>query len=191
VLIASDDDGAASDALQKFRDASGSTYAESTLDGVTVWAPASTDEPAMAIVDGTVVLGERSGRDGGGDPDGSRCLLRPGRPDLSGRDGPAARRQPRVRLRERPRAHLAGEPRTGRDGCLDTQLAAYQGAGTRSPLDPTASRSTGQSPPIRASSRTRSGRRSARVRTRCWPSHLRTRTPCSRRRESARRSRRA
>ena len=56
VLIASDDDGAASDALQKFRDASGSTYAESTLDGVTVWAPASTDEPAMAIVDGTVVL---------------------------------------------------------------------------------------------------------------------------------------
>ena len=56
VLIASDDDGAASDALQKFRDASGSTYTESTLDGVTVWAPASTDEPAMAIVDGTVVL---------------------------------------------------------------------------------------------------------------------------------------
>jgi len=39
VLIASDDDGAASDALQKFRDASGSTYTESTLDGVTVSLP--------------------------------------------------------------------------------------------------------------------------------------------------------
>src|SRR4029079_14588192 len=56
VLIASDDDGAASDALQKYRDASGSTYTQSTLDGVTVWSPASTDEPALAIVDGTVVL---------------------------------------------------------------------------------------------------------------------------------------
>jgi hypothetical protein len=39
VLIASDDDGAASDALQKFRDASGSTYTESTLvDGTVVLA---------------------------------------------------------------------------------------------------------------------------------------------------------
>jgi hypothetical protein len=56
VLIASDDDGAASDALQKYRDASGSTYTQSTLDGVTVWSPVSTDEPALAIVDGTVVL---------------------------------------------------------------------------------------------------------------------------------------
>jgi hypothetical protein len=56
VLIASDDDGAASDALQKYRDASGSTYTQSTLDGVAVWSPASSDAPAMAIVDGTVVL---------------------------------------------------------------------------------------------------------------------------------------
>src|SRR5262245_46690885 len=56
VLIASDDDGAASTTLQKYRDASGTTYTQSTDDGVTVWSPASGDDAAMAIVDGTVVL---------------------------------------------------------------------------------------------------------------------------------------
>lgn len=56
VLIASDDDDAASSAMQTFRDASGATYTRSTVDGVDVWSPASADEPAMAIVDGTVVL---------------------------------------------------------------------------------------------------------------------------------------
>jgi hypothetical protein len=55
VLIASDDDGAASAALQKYRDASGSTYTQTTVDGVTVWS-SSGDDAAMAIVDGTVVL---------------------------------------------------------------------------------------------------------------------------------------
>jgi hypothetical protein len=60
VLIASDDDGAASSAMQKLREASGSTYTESSVDGVDVWSPASGDEPAMAIVDGTVVLASDS-----------------------------------------------------------------------------------------------------------------------------------
>jgi len=56
VLIATDDDDAAAAALQTFRDASGSTYTQSSVDGVTVWSPASTDEPAVAIVEGTVVM---------------------------------------------------------------------------------------------------------------------------------------
>jgi len=60
VLIASDDDDAASAALQRFRDASGASYAESTVDGVTVWSPVSDDQPATAIVDGTVVLASDS-----------------------------------------------------------------------------------------------------------------------------------
>jgi len=60
VLVASDDDGAASAAMQKFRDASGSTYTQSSVDGVSVWSPSSGDQPAMAIVDGTVVLASDS-----------------------------------------------------------------------------------------------------------------------------------
>jgi len=56
VLIASDDDGAASAALQKYRDASGVTYTQTTVDGVAVWTTSSTDDPEMAVVDGTVVL---------------------------------------------------------------------------------------------------------------------------------------
>src|SRR4029078_513646 len=60
VLVASDDDGAASAAMQKFRDASGSADTESNVDGVTVWSPSSGDHPVMAIVDGTVVLASDS-----------------------------------------------------------------------------------------------------------------------------------
>ena len=56
VLIASDDDAAASAALQKYRDASSDTYTQTTVDGVTVWSAASADGGEMAIVDGTVVL---------------------------------------------------------------------------------------------------------------------------------------
>jgi hypothetical protein len=56
VLIASDDDGAASAALQKYRDASGVTYTQTTVDGVAVWTTSATDDPEMAVVDGTVVL---------------------------------------------------------------------------------------------------------------------------------------
>jgi hypothetical protein len=56
VMIASDDNGAASAALQKMRDASGTTYSSSTVDGVEVWSPASSDQPTEAIVDDTVVL---------------------------------------------------------------------------------------------------------------------------------------
>jgi hypothetical protein len=56
VMIASDDNGAASAALQKMRDTSGTTYTSSTVDGVEVWSPASSDQPAEAIVDDTVVL---------------------------------------------------------------------------------------------------------------------------------------
>jgi hypothetical protein len=56
VMIASDDNGAASSALQKMRDASGTTYTSTPIDGVEVWAPASSDQPTEAIVDDTVVL---------------------------------------------------------------------------------------------------------------------------------------
>ena len=56
VMVASDDNGAASSALQKMRDASGTTYTSSTVDGVEVWAPATSDQPTEAIVDDTVVL---------------------------------------------------------------------------------------------------------------------------------------
>jgi uncharacterized protein DUF3352 len=56
VMIASDDNGAASAALQKTRDTSGTTYTSSTTDGVEVWSPASSDQPTEAIVDDTVVL---------------------------------------------------------------------------------------------------------------------------------------
>ena len=38
------------------RDASGTTYTSSTVDGVEVWAPATSDQPTEAIVDDTVVL---------------------------------------------------------------------------------------------------------------------------------------
>jgi len=56
VMIASDDNDAASSALRKMRNASSTTYATSTVDGVEVWAPASSDQPTEAIVDDTVVL---------------------------------------------------------------------------------------------------------------------------------------
>ena len=56
VMVASDDNGAAASALQKMRDASGTTYTSSTVDGVEVWAPATSDQPTEAIVDDTVVL---------------------------------------------------------------------------------------------------------------------------------------
>ncbi len=56
VMIASDDNGAASAALQKTRDTSGTTYTSSTMDGVEVWSPASSDQPTEAILDDTVVL---------------------------------------------------------------------------------------------------------------------------------------
>jgi hypothetical protein len=68
VLIATDDDGAASSALQTLRDASGTTYTQSTVDGVQVWTPAASDQPTTAIVDGTVVLAS--------DPDAMQAVIR-------------------------------------------------------------------------------------------------------------------
>src|SRR3954447_8676477 len=56
VLIASDDDGAASSALQTLRESTETTYTQSSIDGVAVWTPAASDQPTTAIVDGTVVL---------------------------------------------------------------------------------------------------------------------------------------
>jgi uncharacterized protein DUF3352 len=67
VLIASDDDDAASRALQTLRDASGTTYTQSTVDGVQAWTPAASDEPTTAIVDGTVVLAS--------DPDAMQAVI--------------------------------------------------------------------------------------------------------------------
>src|SRR3954454_5724249 len=55
-LVASDDDGAASAALQTFRDGSGATYTQAAVDGVPGGPRTSTAAPAMAIVDRTVVL---------------------------------------------------------------------------------------------------------------------------------------
>jgi hypothetical protein len=61
VLIASDDDGAASNTLQKLRDSTGTAYTQSSIDGVQVWTPAASDQPTTAIVDGTAVLASDQG----------------------------------------------------------------------------------------------------------------------------------
>lgn len=56
IMVATDDEAAASAAMQRMRDASHADYTTTTIDGIEVAIPASTDQPATAIVDGVVVL---------------------------------------------------------------------------------------------------------------------------------------
>ena len=56
IMIATDDEGAASAAMQRMRDASHADYTTTTIDGIEVAVPASSDQPAMAIVDGVAVI---------------------------------------------------------------------------------------------------------------------------------------
>ena len=55
IMIATDDEGAARAAMQRMRDASHADYTTTTIDGIEVAVPASSDQPAMAIVDGVAV----------------------------------------------------------------------------------------------------------------------------------------
>ena len=128
VLIASDDDEAASAALQRFRDASGASYTESNVDGVSVWSPASGDQPATAIVDGTVVLAS--------DADAMQAVIRTDHGASSVQDDQTFQGV----MDELPDDNLGfayvnvhaltslASVVPGGMGGLDTQLAAYQGA---------------------------------------------------------------
>ncbi len=57
IMIATDDEEAASAAMQRMRDASHADYTTTTIDGIEVAVPATSDQPAMAIVDGVAVIG--------------------------------------------------------------------------------------------------------------------------------------
>ena len=192
VMIASDDNGAASSALQKMRDASGTTYTSSTVDGVEVWAPATSDQPTEAIVDDTVVLAIEPRSDADGDHHKQRRHDDPGRRHLHGRDGQASRRQPRVRLRERRLDRIAREPHLRTDGRPGLPARRLPGRGL---LDlrgvRRARRSMRPSRPTRASSLPRNGRRWARDPTRCSRSPRPTPMRSWRPRGSGRRSRTA
>jgi len=56
IMVATDDETAAATAMQRMRDASHADYTMTTIDGIEVAIPATTDQPAMAIVDGVVVI---------------------------------------------------------------------------------------------------------------------------------------
>ena len=56
IMIASDDEAAAGTAMQRMRDASHADYTTTTIDGIDVAIPASSDQPAMGIVDGVAVI---------------------------------------------------------------------------------------------------------------------------------------
>jgi hypothetical protein len=59
-MVATDDESAAADSLQKFRaglESQGATFHISDHDGVQITVPATSGYPSFAIVDGTVVLG--------------------------------------------------------------------------------------------------------------------------------------
>lgn len=56
IMVATDDESAASAAMQRMRDASHADYTTTTIEGIEVAIPATTDQPAMAIVDGVVVI---------------------------------------------------------------------------------------------------------------------------------------
>src|SRR4051812_12007990 len=128
VLVASDDDGAASAALQTFRDGSGATYTQSAVDGVSVWSPTSTDAPAMAIVDRTVVLAS--------DQDAMRAVIQTDHGASSIEEDQTFQGV----MDELPDANLGfayvnvhaltslAALVPGRMGGLETQFAAYEGA---------------------------------------------------------------
>jgi Protein of unknown function (DUF3352) len=56
IMVASDNDGAAADTLQKLEEASGASYATTQISGVDVAVPDDTSQPTTAIVDSVVVL---------------------------------------------------------------------------------------------------------------------------------------
>ena len=56
IMVATDDEAAASAAMQRMRDASHADYSTTTIDGIEVAVPASSDQPATAIVDGVAVI---------------------------------------------------------------------------------------------------------------------------------------
>jgi hypothetical protein len=60
VMIASDDDAAATSAMEHFRSAAsvsdGTTYSTTTISSTEVWLSSSDSDPAMALFDGTVVF---------------------------------------------------------------------------------------------------------------------------------------
>jgi hypothetical protein len=56
IMVATDDEAAASAAMQRMRDASHADYSITTIDGIEVAVPASSDQPATAIVDGVAVI---------------------------------------------------------------------------------------------------------------------------------------
>jgi len=56
IMVATDDEAAASAAMQRMRDASHADYTTTTIDGIEVAVPASPDQPATAIVDGVAVI---------------------------------------------------------------------------------------------------------------------------------------
>jgi hypothetical protein len=58
VIVATDDESAASDALQRLRESNSSSasYSSTTISDVEVWVPSSSDQPTMAVFQGVVVL---------------------------------------------------------------------------------------------------------------------------------------
>jgi hypothetical protein len=56
IMVATDDEAAANAAMQRMRDASHADYTTTTIDGIEVAVPASSDQPAMALVDGVAVI---------------------------------------------------------------------------------------------------------------------------------------
>lgn len=56
IMIATNDEAGANTAMQRMRDASHASYTTTTIDGIDVAVPASSDQPAMALVDGVAVI---------------------------------------------------------------------------------------------------------------------------------------
>jgi hypothetical protein len=56
IMVATDDEAAANAAMQRMRDDSHAEYTTTTIDGIEVAVPTSSDQPAMAIVDGVAVI---------------------------------------------------------------------------------------------------------------------------------------
>jgi hypothetical protein len=58
VIVATDDESAASDALERLRDtnSSSASYSSTTISDVEVWVPSSSDQPTMAVFQGVAVL---------------------------------------------------------------------------------------------------------------------------------------
>ena len=56
IMFATDDEAAANAAMQRMRDASHAPYSTTTIDGVEVAVSGSSNQPAMAIVDGVAVF---------------------------------------------------------------------------------------------------------------------------------------